>query len=156
MIEIIYYNENVRCYREGRVERLFKRKGWTIVKNTDNSNGYNRITIDDKGIKRHRLIAFCWLGLENIDGTQSHNYDDEIDHINRNRLDNRVDNLRIVTHQQNGFNTNAKGYSWRKDSNKWESFITINQKKIHLGYYETEAEAHTAYLTAKLKYHPME
>ena len=155
MIEIVYYDENLRCYRDGRVERCFKRKGWTIVKNTDNKNGYNVIVINTQ-ILRHRLIAFCWKGLKNIDGTKSHINNDDIDHINHNKLDNRVDNLRIVTHQKNGFNRNDKGYSWRKASNKWQARIVLNKKTIHLGYYETEAEAHTAYLTAKLKYHPME
>jgi hypothetical protein len=76
-----------------------------------------------------------------------------IDHINGVRDDNRIENLREVTNQQNQFNTNAKGYHFNKKVNKFQTQITINSKKIHLGYFNTEQEARQAYLEAKEKYH---
>jgi hypothetical protein len=153
MIEVVYYNDKIRCFRNGVVERLFKRKGWTIVENTANSNdGYNQIGINGKNIYRQRLLAFCFLGLENIVGEKG--ADDCIDHINNDRIDNRVKNLRITTNQGNQHNqTKAKGYYWDKQSNKWRAKICLNRKNIHLGLYATEAEARQAYLTAKDKYH---
>ena len=78
-----------------------------------------------------------------------------IDHINKNSLDNRIENLRILTHQQNLFNTNAKGYAWYEKRNKWRSQIQINGKVKHLGYFEKEKDAKQAYLKAKEVYHKM-
>ena len=152
MIDVVYYNDKMRCYRNGVVERWYYGKYWRIVENTDNhSAGYNIIKTNNEKIRRHRLIAFCFLGLENIVGGDDTN---DIDHINGNKIDNCVDNLRIVSHQQNHFNhTKAKGCYWRKNKNKWQAQIGVNGKKIHLGYFLTETEAHQAYLSAKLIHH---
>jgi hypothetical protein len=49
------------------------------------------------------------------------------------------------------FNTNAKGYTKRK--NKWIAQIKLDYKNIYLGSYNTEEEARQAYLLAKEKYH---
>jgi hypothetical protein len=78
---------------------------------------------------------------------------EQIDHINGDRADNRIINLREVTNQQNSFNQKAKGYHWNKNANKWESQIGLNGKSIGLGYFDTELEARQAYLEAKKIYH---
>ena len=76
------------------------------------------------------------------------------DHINHNTLDNRESNLRIVNSQQNHFNRkNVKGCNWSKAKKKYAAYIKINSKQIHLGYFLTYKEAHSAYLKAKEKYH---
>ena len=81
---------------------------------------------------------------------------EQLDHINGIKTDNRIYNLRKVTHQQNQWNqTKAKGYTWHKPTNKWRSHIRINGKKKHLGLYTTEEEARQAYLNAKKLYHIM-
>ena len=153
MIDCVYYTDTVRCYRDGKVERWFRNKGWKTVKNTANSgNEYNMIRVKGKIILRHRLIAFCFLGLENIREIKSG--DDVIDHINGNPLTNCVSNLRITN--QNGNQQNrktAKGYNFNKASGKYEAQIMINNKKIHLGYYHTTEQARQAYLVGKQKYH---
>ena len=78
----------------------------------------------------------------------------ELDHINSIRNDNRIENLRSVTRQQNQWNRlTAKGYYWDKVKNKWTSRIRLNGKKIYLGLFNTEEEAHKAYLAAKQIYH---
>jgi hypothetical protein len=152
MIDLIYYNEFIRCYRNGKVERLFKKKGWKVVKNTDNNGGYNIIGIDNKIILRHRLIAYCFLGLQNIVGLKQH--DDDIDHIDGNPLNNSVDNLRIVSHQENHLNrTTAKGYCFHKSHNKFQAQIRLNGKQIYLGRFDKEEDARQSYLNAKLIYH---
>ena len=78
-----------------------------------------------------------------------------IDHINRDSTDNRIENLRILTNQQNQWNTNAKGYCWDNLANKWRLQIRLNGKVKHLGYFEKEKDAKQAYLKAKEVYHKM-
>jgi predicted GNAT family N-acyltransferase len=81
----------------------------------------------------------------------------QIDHINGNRLDNNINNLRLVSNQQNSFNrTRARGYTWNKRNKNWNAQIMLNGKHIHLGCYTTEDEARKAYLNGKLLYHVIE
>ena len=78
---------------------------------------------------------------------------DSLDHINGIKDDNRLCNLREVTHQENMWNiTKAKGYYWNKLENKWKSQIKIDNKVIGLGTFNNEEEAKKAYLDAKEKY----
>jgi len=78
----------------------------------------------------------------------------QVDHINHNTLDNRRNNLRVVTCRQNHFNVkNVRGYYWQKAIRKYHARIQINGKGIHLGYFKTKKEARQAYLKAKKKYH---
>jgi len=77
-----------------------------------------------------------------------------IDHIDGNKTNNKIENLRDITNQQNGFNrTTAKGYSWHKQKQKYISRIRLNGRNIYLGYFTTESEGRDAYLKAKEKYH---
>lgn len=87
---------------------------------------------------------------------------EEIDHINHNSLDNRISNLRIVTHQQNSFNrrrcnkiTSSKygRITWDKQHSKWRARITFNGKRIHVGRFISEEEAADAVDKAAIKYH---
>jgi hypothetical protein len=79
---------------------------------------------------------------------------EQIDHINGVRDDNRICNLRSVTQQENNWNRKkSKGYSFREKKNKWESGIKLNGKSIYLGSFDTEKDAHNAYLDAKKLYH---
>ena len=105
----------------------------------------NRVNKKNFNLYGHHFAWYCVYGNCNTE---------EIDHINGVKYDNRICNLRSVTHQQNQWNfVNAKGYSWNKSSNKWQSRIQVNRKLICLGTYNTEEEARQAYLNAKEKYH---
>ena len=151
-MDCVYYTDAVRCYKNGLVERYWRNKYWQIVENTDNNDGYNQIEINGRKIKRQRLLAYCFLGLNDIVGKK--NNDDCIDHIDNNRLNNSVANLRITTNQGNQHNrSKTKGYYWNNKNNKYLAKIILNGKSIHLGYYDTEEEARQAYLRAKVKYH---
>ena len=155
MIDLVYFTEDVRCYRDGRVEKFYgahnapriKRGKWCEVENDPNHNGYNHVNIPGKQVLRHRMIAFCFHGL-NIDDPTA-----QVDHISRDRIENIADNLRIVTHQQNHFNMGGKGCTWDKTRGKWRAQIKINGKTINLGRFDREEEAHQAYLDAKAIYH---
>jgi len=141
-------------------------KGWTYNPETGEiftSRGKVCINLDDKGYLRCRIAMrknqklkfyttllghhFAWFWVKgNIEI-------DEIDHINRNRTDNRISNLRNVTHQANTWNRSVKGYDYFKSRKKYRSRISIDNKQIYLGYYDTPEEARQAYLNAKQKYH---
>jgi hypothetical protein len=81
-----------------------------------------------------------------------------IDHINGDKLDNRIENLREATKAQNNRNVGSKGGSskycgvaWCKSKNKWEAYITFNRKKKHLGRYSEEIDAAMAYNKAAIE-----
>ena len=113
------------------------------------NRGYIRISIDGVYYQSHRLIWMYVYGKDPIDLV--------IDHINGNRSDNRIKNLRIVTNQKNLFNqTKAKGCHWNKGAQKFEAQIMVNRKTTYLGLFETEQEAHQAYLNAKENLHIIE
>ena len=77
-----------------------------------------------------------------------------IDHKNEDKLDNSINNLRSVTHQQNIWNNSTfKGYKLDKRSGKFEARIRINGKYKYLGMFKEEKEAKEAYLNAKIIYH---
>lgn len=76
-----------------------------------------------------------------------------IDHINMNRSDNRICNLRSVSRSQNGFNRNAKGYSWHKRLKRFIVQIQVDKKPIYLGCVKTIEEAEKIYSDGKKKYH---
>jgi hypothetical protein len=75
------------------------------------------------------------------------------DHINRNKLDNRRENLRICTASQNKANQSAqhnntsgkKGVTWQKDIQRWKAQINFKQKIIYLGDFKDIEEAARAY-----------
>lgn len=77
----------------------------------------------------------------------------DVDHINRDRSDNRIVNLRLATRSLNHRNSDRKpsnksgykGVSWSKQRRKWVAFIRVEGKSVNLGGYADPAEAHAAY-----------
>lgn len=84
-----------------------------------------------------------------------------IDHINRDKLDNRRENLRICSQGQNSKNTSrptnnssgSKGVTKSRNGTKWRARIWNNRKEIHIGVFETLAEASAAYDNAAVELH---
>ena len=78
-----------------------------------------------------------------------HRHGYEIDHINLDTFDNRSENIRFCTHQQNQINqglqsnntSGVTGVSYYKPRQKYRARIKISQRDIHLGYYDTFLEA---------------
>ena len=140
---LVYLNGMILRYSEMTNNHL--KKGWSEAKGYINYYGYITIRLNRKDYKNHRIIAYAFLGLDINDSKQ------QIDHIDRNRQNNNMNNLRIVTNQENNFNKNAKGFT--KSKNKYRAYINLNNKQIYIGMFDTEEEAHQAYLQAKEKYH---
>ena len=77
-----------------------------------------------------------------------------IDHVNRDKLDNRISNLRESTKQKNAFNmNNTAGCCYSKREKKWIAYISVNNKKTQLGSFKNKQEASTEYQKQKLNYH---
>jgi len=97
-----------------------------------------------KSVMMHRLI------MENALG-RNLNQGEVIDHMNHDTLDNRRENLRIVSTRQNMQNLKRKttskypGVYWNKQKNKWLAHIMVNGKNKHLGLFIDEREAAKAY-----------
>lgn len=109
-----------------------------------NQEGYITITLLGKIRKAHRL-AWIYVYGEDIDGY-------EIDHVNGDKSDNRICNLRISSHQQNMFNmkkkstnkSGVKGVHFDKRCNKWRAQTSINKKRVHIGLFDTIGSAEKA------------
>ena len=151
---------NVEVTKCGRVRRV--KKEWIIKINcfkfgeVDFSklklsyNGYKILSIKTKDLKiktvfLHQLIAsaflgYKWQGLKNV-----------VDHIDSNKLNNHLDNLRVVTNRENSSKETTfksglpTGVYFLKKINKFESRIYFNKKSIYLGSYNTPEEASQAY-----------
>lgn len=96
-------------------------------------------------ILAHRLAWYLYYGKLP---------DNCIDHIDGDKTNNKIENLRDITNQQNQWNKKtAKGYFWNKRNKKFMSCIRLNGKTIHLGYFDNEQDARNAYLEAKTKLH---
>ena len=77
--------------------------------------------------------------------------DEVVDHINGDPLDNRRENLRKGTAQENAQNaTRAKGYCWFPRDRRWAAWIRLDGKNKHLGYFDREEDARAAYVSARL------
>ena len=110
--------------------------------------GYFRIMISGKPYKAHRL---AWLYV------YGYFPEHEIDHIDRNKSNNRINNLRHATHQCNMRNiglrqdntSGIKGVSWHKQHDKWQVHIKVNNKKYYLGHFTDFTEAVCTRLAAE-------
>lgn len=119
-----------------------------------NHDGYVRIKVDGRLILAHRIAWAMHFGL------WPH---DEIDHIDGNKSNNSIRNLRCVDRMVNMQNQRAApssnrscgliGATWLKDRSCWSAQITVAGQKRHLGVFDTAEKAHAAYVTAKRLMH---
>jgi len=107
-------------------------------------HGYICIGVDCRVFQAHRLAWFYTHGVWPKG---------ELDHINRNRSDNRIVNLRETTKQQNQYNASTrqdstsgfKGVYFEKESKRWKAQGVLDKKRINIGRFSTPEEAARAY-----------
>jgi hypothetical protein len=129
-------------YVDGKLIRKVSIKGWNIgdVLGTPKEKGYIVGVVDGKMYRVHHLIWFYHHG----------EFVCELDHINRDRSDNRIENLRPCNHSQNLGNSRPrvhkyKGVTFCKQTGKWRAQIMTNGTTRPLGRYMTIGEAALAY-----------
>lgn len=139
------YLQSIFDYKDGNL--LYKTSGHGIKKGSiagcaKKGSGYRIIKINGKVYYEHRIV-FAWhYGY----------FPKLIDHKNRNRSDNRIENLEDSNHSKNTMNsglwkTNTSGFrgvSKHKKNNSWIGQTWINGKKHHIGSFKTPQEASQA------------
>lgn len=139
----------------GRQRKAGDVAGRVTKQSNCSGGGYRFITIRANGV-RHEIHAhrLAWFYVHEVWPA------DQLDHINGNRDDNRLANLREATASQNGANRGAqrnntssvKGVSFHKASGKWRADLQVNKVALSLGLYETRAAAAAAYELAEYMY----
>jgi len=114
--------------------------------------GYRKVNVCGKCFPVHRICYAIYHGVDP--------YPMQIDHINHDRSDNRIENLRLVSHQENSKNQKRRsdnnsgvtGVVWNKRDNRWVAQIRLNGKSKSLGYFTNKADAIAARRAAEEKY----
>ena len=139
-------NTNAEFYFDLEDYELIKDYCWCEV--VDKDSGYRELKAYDvvtkKQIHMHKLFGFT-------------NYD----HIDRNPLNNRRNNLRFATLQENNRNRNVFknntsgiiGVNWEEKRNKWRTRIYINKKRLELGFFANKEDAIRARLIAEKEHY---
>lgn len=147
--DVAGYEGLYRVSNLGRVRRTVTPHGAVgkMLRPGIGSHGYPSVQLCKDGIPCgflvHRLVVEAFIG-EISDGYQ-------VDHIDRDRTNNQLNNLRICTPKQNICNSTPygksrfKGVCWHKGGHKWMGYISIDGKQKYLGLFDTEIEAAHAY-----------
>jgi hypothetical protein len=118
----------------------------------DNGGGYLQTRYRKGFYLCSRLAYYIYHGVDPLEK--------QVDHINGNRLDNRIKNLRLATGRQNSCNkalskrntSGVTGVRWAKREKKWIAYITANGKMNHLGYFINKEDAIQTRREAEVKY----
>ena len=150
MIEIPLKDDKRFIIDDEDFERVTVHK-WYVVKTGYIMRSYSLGYFDGK--QKHKTVALHRFIMGFPEGK-------EIDHIDRDKLNNSKKNLRIVTRSQNNMNRDKtphssrfKGVCHRSRANRWEANIKINRKRVYIGLYETEIEAALAYNQKAIELH---
>ena len=156
MEELVLFNRRLKLIN-GEIYSLKQNKipYWRKIKPSIKKDGYYRFKLyhnkKEKDYLHHRVMYKLHNRDWDITDTRKNN---QIDHIDECKTNNNIENLRVVNSSENKQNrSKVKGYFWNKQCEKYQAVIKINQKGIYLGRYDTEEEAHEAYLKGKEIHH---
>lgn len=119
-----------------------------MLKYYDNGHGYSIVSLCKNG-KSNKYQVHVLVANTFIDNPKNGSC---VDHIDNNRSNNNVANLRFATKTENAQNSKLssknksgiKGVSFKKSSNKWRAYISIDGVKVHLGYFDNIEDAKKA------------
>lgn len=148
--QVLHYDKDTGVFT-WKVSNSNRVKAGNQTGHKKQAEGYTRIAINTKLYYSHRLAWLYEYGEFPID---------QIDHVNHDRADNRIANLREVNNYLNSRNiskrkTNTSGFngvSWNKRDKTWLAEIIVNGNKIFLGYFKDKNEAICARLHANRLY----
>ena len=154
--------QKIKMINQAELQKMFNYQNGKLIAKTNsksrkvgdivgslNSNGYLVASVKSKIYRIHRLIFMYHYGF----------MPKQIDHINGVRSDNRIENLREATLNQNNQNRRAtaqsgvKGVYWHKQINRWIASICINKKNIHLGSFLHKDDAAQVAISARKTIH---
>jgi len=142
-----YEDGELYWWKTKHADKTLKRPVWFKLKQS-NKDGYKVTMLNYKQYKVHRLI----YKLHNPDwDIEDNSKNNEVDHIDINRSNNNIENLRILKHQQNQWNNNGRCYRWLRGA--YQVQIVLNGKSIYGGRFKTEEEAIEKRDELKQKYH---
>jgi hypothetical protein len=151
--ELVWRERPLHHFKNERDWKSFNSQFAEKIAGCISTKGYRQIAIGDIPHLAHRLVWVLCNGTIPADL--------QIDHVNNDRADNHLNNLRLATSQQNHFNAGKRsnnrsgftGVSWHKPSRKWIAAIRINGKKKYLGIFKTAESAAACYATAAIAHH---
>lgn len=135
--------QDITCYKTGEIEKIHRQRGHAVrTFGSKTRYGYMRTQAGGKYMMVHRLIAQAFL----LDWNKCL----DVDHIDGDRQNNAINNLRMATRAQNtrgynkkrtGVSSQYRGVCWNKRFRKWEAYLKINGKQIGVGRFDDEEEA---------------
>ena len=145
--ELFDYRDGSLYWKVNKSTRARKGKKAGCIK----QRGYLETVINSKAYKNHRIIFLIFHGYSPI----------IVDHIDGNKLNNNIENLRAATSSQNLQNaklsksntSGVKGVVWEKDRKYWKAQIVVNGKTIRIGKLESLELAQLVAQELRNKYH---
>lgn len=143
LLELFDYNPDGSFTRKVCINKISTHVG-QVVEGTLSAKGYRRTKIDGTVYMHHRLV-WIWHNGDIPEGM-------EVDHINKVRDDNRIENLQLLNHKDHmlkdqagrAISRNTSGIanvSWHKQNQAWTVFFTIDGKRKHFGIFKYKSEA---------------
>jgi hypothetical protein len=145
-VDLYLFGTHLRVYPDGSIERLMKSGNWKYIENRANHrHGYNVIMIKGVQHTRARIVAYAFLNMISLT-----NKSIVLHHKDSNRLNCSVANLSIESYSSiNYYRKDTQGFYKNPNSNTYVAMITKNGITKRLGTFDTEDEAHQAYINAR-------
>jgi hypothetical protein len=127
------------------------RKAGSLAGTSHGKSGYWQVGVDGKRMQAHRVIFAIHHGF----------LPEQIDHINGDKADNKIENLRAATNAQNHWNTGlrstntsgVKGVHWHKSSGKWAAVCRAEGRYHNIGLFDDIADAARSVESFRLAHH---
>lgn len=151
---VVVNAQEVKLKISDEVKNVFEYRDGSLIRKSTGKRGYTRpdgyvyVRLNGKAYGEHRLIFLLFTG----------EWPQQVDHINGNPSDNRIENLRAATHAQNCMNRKpsgsaAKGCYWQPKRRKWIAQIGFNNIRKTIGYFDQLEDAKIAYASAAHEIH---